>query len=77
MVKHLFFLLLLLLAVVVCIEQVEGSEFVSVRGKELYVNDRPLRLFGVNLAWSSYGRDFGNFEGPFSFHNNWVSNAAI
>ena len=60
--KLLFFLLLLLLTVA-GIDTVEASDFVSVRGKELYVNDRPLRLFGVNMAWSSYGRDFGNFEG--------------
>ncbi len=63
MIKQLLFFLLLLLLTVGGIEKVDASEFVSVRGKELYVSDRPLRLFGINLAWSSYGRDFGNFEG--------------
>ena len=49
--------------------QAVGHERLVIRGRNFYVggSDVPVFLIGANLAWSSYGRDFGNFEGCFFF----------
>jgi len=47
---------------------VSDRDFLTVRKGQFYIGEsrEPVFLLGVNLAWSSYGRDFGNFEGEVS-----------
>ena len=52
------FKLLLLTCLVLFTNQVEGR--LSVSGQDLVYNGRKVFLSGVNIAWNSYGYDFGN-----------------
>ena len=37
-----------------------SSQFLEVRGREFFFNGQRVHLSGPNIAWRSYGFDFGN-----------------
>lgn len=40
--------------------QAAYTQFLEVRGREFFFNGQRIHLSGPNIAWNSYGYDFGN-----------------